>query len=123
MVGISNSFDVTPFGKFPDETASDCSVHLKLFAENTTGDAEDLWSFSKDLVVFLLLEEDLTVEFIFFLDLSPLLCLCLGSPLLRSLGTLRLTCGLLRGTLLCLFSLNKHSKLVKASNYQVETVK
>ena len=74
MVGISNSFDVTPFGKFPDETASDCSVHLKLFAENTTGDAEDLWSFGEDLVVFLLLEEDFTVELILFLDFTPLLC-------------------------------------------------
>ena len=115
-MGITDALDVTLFSKFSDQTASDRSVHLKLFAENTSGDAEDLWGFSKDLVVFLLLEEDLTVEFIFFLDLSPLLCLCLGSSLLRSLGTLRLTCGLLRGTLLCLFSLHKHSKLVKGSN-------
>ena len=113
-MGIANALDVTFFGKFSNETASDGSVHLELFAENTTGDAEDLWSLSKHLVVFLLLEEDFTVEFILFLDLTPLLCFRLSSPLLRSLSALGLTCSLLRSTLLCLFSLHKHSKLVKA---------
>ena len=79
-MGISNTLDVTLFGKLSNETASDRSVHLKLFAENTTGDTEDLGSLSKHLVVFLLLEEDFTVELILFLDLTPLLCFCLGSP-------------------------------------------
>ena len=74
MVGISNAFDVTSFCKLFNQTASNCSVYLKLFAENTTGDAEDLWSFGEDLVVFLLLEEDFTVELILFLDFTPLLC-------------------------------------------------
>ena len=87
-VSVSNKLDFTLSGQFSDETASHGSVHLELFGNDSTGDAEDLGSLSEDLVVLLLLEEDFVVKLVSDLDLSPLLCCFLGTSGLVRLSTL-----------------------------------
>ena len=120
MVGVTDALDVTSCGELPNQTTCNRSVHLKLFAENTTGDAKDLWGFRKDLVVFLLLKEYFIVCLFGDLNLSPLLASFLGSSSFGSLSTLRCTLSLLCRTLLCLFCLvnKEHSKLINAENWQ-----
>ena len=118
VVGVSNALDFILSSKLSNQTASDWSVHLELFAEDSASDAEDLGGLSEDFVVFLLLEEDIVVKFVINLDLSPLFRCLLRTSGLGSLSTLGGSSSLFFWTLLLLFRLHKHSKLVTDSNRQ-----
>ena len=104
---VTDALNVSSACELLDETACNGSIDLELFDQDSAGDAQDFWHFSKDLVVFLLLEEYFVIGLISNLDLSPLLCFCLSTSLLSSLSALWSTRSLFFSTRLSLFGLHE----------------
>ena len=112
---VTDALNVSSAWELLDETACNGSIDLELFDQDSASDAQDFWHFSKDLVVFLLFEENFVVSLVSDLDLSPLLCFCLCTSLLSSLSALRSGGTLLSSTLLFFFCL-KVNELTTAQN-------
>ena len=87
-MGVADTTNHVFGSKISDESTSDRSINLELFAEDATGDAENLRDLLGDLVVPLLIEEHVVVKLILYLDLGPALFLGLSSFCLVGLGAL-----------------------------------
>ena len=84
--------DASLLGELLDEGASDGTVHLELLHEGRAGDNEDLGDLGGDLSESLLVEVDVVVKLVLYLNLGPGLLLSLAAfaagSLLLSLGVL-----------------------------------
>ena len=119
-VFVTDELDVSSACKLLDETACNGSIDLELFDQDSAGDAQDFWHFSKDLVVFLLLEEYFVIGLISNLDLSPFLCFCLSTSRLSSLSALWSTGSLIFATRLNFSSLHEfQSNTAQNANYSL----
>ena len=86
-MSVSNTHNFASVGKLVDESSGNGSVNLELFTKDATGDAEDLWHFLSNLFESLLIQENIVIELILNLSLSPRLLLGLGSLGFLGLGT------------------------------------
>ena len=75
---ITNALDSSLLFKPLDDGTSDRTVHLKLVHEDCASDAQDLGDLACNLGPSLLVEEDVVVELVLYLDLGPGLFLGLG---------------------------------------------
>ena len=58
-------------GKILDESTSNGSTNLEFLAEDSSGDAEDLWDFLQTSFILLLFKKDGVVKLFLNLDLGP----------------------------------------------------
>ena len=79
VVLIANWYKETTSGHVLDEGTSDGASNLELLAEDSSGDAKDLWDFLEHSLVLLLIEEDGVVKLFLNLGLGPGLLLGLGT--------------------------------------------
>ena len=68
---LSYWFDQLFSGKIFDQSSSNGSTNLELFAENGSGNAEDLWDLLDHSLVLLLIQEYGVVKLLLNLSLSP----------------------------------------------------
>ena len=87
-MSVSDTLDIFSFSKLFDESSGNGSVNLELFTNDGASDAKDLWNLLSDLLESLLIKEDIIVELVLNLSLSPSLLLGLGSLGLLGLGAL-----------------------------------
>ena len=69
--GIADALDGALLGKFSDDGARNGAVHLVLLRQGGAGDDEDFGDFRRHLCPALLVEEDIEVELILYLDFGP----------------------------------------------------
>ena len=99
-MGIANAPNISSLLELSKETTSNRSVDLKLFAEDTAGDAEDLGHLLGDLIESLLFKENLVVKLVLYLNLGPCLLLCFSSLCFLGLRRLSGAFALVSSTLL-----------------------
>jgi hypothetical protein len=75
---VTNALDSSLLIKSLDDSTSDRTVHLKLVHEDCASDAQDLRDLACNLGPSLLVEEDVVVELVLYLDLGPGLFLGFG---------------------------------------------
>lgn len=75
---VTNALDSSLLIKSLYDSTSDRTVHLKLVHEDCASDAQDLGDLACNLGPSLLVEEDVVVELVLYLDLGPGLFLGFG---------------------------------------------
>ena len=68
---LSNSLNQLLSGKILDQSSGDGTTDLELFAEDSSGDAKDLWDFLNHSLVLLLIQEYGVVKLLLNLGLGP----------------------------------------------------
>ena len=68
---LSYWFDQLFSGKIFDQSSSNGSTNLELFAENGSGNAENLWDLLDHSLVLLLIQEYGVVKLLLYLSLGP----------------------------------------------------
>ena len=123
---LSNWLDQLFSGKILDQSSGDGSTDLELFAEDSSGDAKDLWDLLDHSLVLLIIEEDSVVKLLLNLGLGPGLLLGFGSTFgggtfLGELGILRsrFTCILRSDLLFLSLKLKKDECCVQPNEYSV----
>ena len=118
--GGIEALDGALLGELLDECAGDRTVDLELLHEGAAGDDENLGDLRGHLGEALLIEEDVVVELILYLDLGPGLFLGLGAlsgtSLLGGLGALRRRLARVFTTLLC-FGLKSDENLPECGRH------
>ena len=78
---IADTTDSALFSQFFDDGARDGAIHFVLLRESGASDDEDFGDLLCHLLPALLVEEDIEVKLILYLDLGPwlFLCFCLAS--------------------------------------------